>query len=77
MSEVLPKEATWIKDEAVEISPKENVVKTKKGDTITYDYLLIAVGLKPNFDKVKYLLNREVIPFIIKVARRYLDFLTR
>lgn len=77
MSEVLPKEATWIKDEAVEILPKENIVKTKKGDTITYDYLLIAVGLKPNFDKVKYLLNREVIPVIIKVARRYLDFLTR
>lgn len=54
MSDVLPKEATWLKDEAFEFSPKENVVKTKKGDTITYDYLLIAVGLQPNFDKVKY-----------------------
>lgn len=60
MSEVLPKQATWIKDEATDFLPRENVVKTKKGDTIQYDFLLIAVGLKPHFDKVKYLLNKTI-----------------
>lgn len=52
MDKVIPKNTKWIKDEAVIIDPKSNSVTTKKGDTITYEFLLVAVGLKLNYNKV-------------------------
>lgn len=50
--DVLPDNCTWVKDAAIEYRPHENVVGTKKGHTIKYDYLLIAVGLELRYDKV-------------------------
>lgn len=50
--DVIPENCTWIKDEAIEYIPKENVVGTKNGHTIKYDYLLIAVGLELRYDRV-------------------------
>lgn len=52
MESVLPSKAKWIKDEAVEIDPNDNEVKTKKGDKIKYDYLVVATGLQLDYDKV-------------------------
>lgn len=51
-ADVLPKKATWLKDSVVEFLPKENLVKTKNGKTIKYEYLLVAVGLIPHYEKV-------------------------
>lgn len=53
MKSVLPKSAKWIKDAAVKIDPKNNQVLTKDGHTITYDLLIVAVGLQLNYDKVR------------------------
>lgn len=52
MAKILPKNAKWIKDEAVRFGPKENVVMTKEGHTINYDILIVAVGLQLNYEKV-------------------------
>ncbi|KAL0893348.1 hypothetical protein ABMA27_014938 [Loxostege sticticalis] len=49
---VLPSNAKWIKDRAVSIDPKKGVVHTKNGDEIQYEYVVIAVGLKNDYDKV-------------------------
>lgn len=53
MKDVLPSNALWLKDSAVEFNPKTNSVVTAKGDLIKYDFLLIATGLKTNYDQVK------------------------
>lgn len=52
MSSVLPKKARWLKDSAKIFKPNENSVLTSSGDKITYDYLVVAVGLKLDYDKV-------------------------
>lgn len=49
---VLPGLAKWVQDEALKFDPDNNKVTTKKGDTIQYDYLVIAMGLVLNYDKV-------------------------
>lgn len=72
-SQVLPKQATWIKDKAIEFIPQENIVKTTKGDTIKYDFLLIAIGLKPHYEKVKlYIIS---LLFLIMILFRFLVLL--
>lgn len=52
MSKVLPKNATWLKDEVVEFNPSQNSVQTKNGDVVNYDFLLIASGINPAYEKV-------------------------
>lgn len=52
MKSVLPKKAKWIRDAAVKFLPQENQVITKSGHIITYDLLIVAVGLELNYDKV-------------------------
>jgi len=46
----IPKGADWIKDRAVEMAPDNNEVRTEKGTSYTYDYLLVAPGLKMDLD---------------------------
>lgn len=45
MASVMPKNADWIKDKAVSINPEKNEVKTEN-NTFSYDYLIVAPGLK-------------------------------
>jgi sulfide:quinone oxidoreductase len=52
MAKVLPKKAKWVQDAAVQFDPKNNVVYTAKGDKVEYDFLLIGVGLKLDYNRV-------------------------
>lgn len=52
MSSVLPKKAKWIKDFAAKFTPNANEVITKNGHTISYEILIIAVGLQLCYGKV-------------------------
>ncbi|XP_059473786.1 sulfide:quinone oxidoreductase, mitochondrial [Neocloeon triangulifer] len=53
MASVLPSDAHWVKDQVAEFSPKTNSVRTKGGDSIQYNFMLVAVGLKLDFHKIK------------------------
>lgn len=53
MGDVLPRKAKWLKASAAQFEPEKNAVVTSKGDVINYEYLLIAVGLELNYDKVR------------------------
>lgn len=53
MEDVLPKKAKWLKNNVMEFNPKSNSVTISNGDVISYDFLVIAVGLQLNYDKVK------------------------
>lgn len=46
MSSVMPKGVNWIKQYADKFDPENNSVKTKEGNEITYDYLVVCPGLK-------------------------------
>ncbi|XP_045771826.1 uncharacterized protein LOC123871862 [Maniola jurtina] len=49
---VLPSAAKWLQDSALSIDPKKNLLTTTKGDTISYEYLVVAVGLVNDYAKV-------------------------
>jgi len=53
MGEVLPESCDWIKDKAVAFDPKNNCVELKSGAKVHYDYLVLALGLQLDYDKVK------------------------
>lgn len=50
--DVLPKDATWIQDSVQEFDPKNSSVNLANGDTIKYDFLLLALGLETNYEKI-------------------------
>lgn len=53
MSDVMPPQADWLKTSVAGFRPEENVVVTTDGLKIKYEYLIVAVGLKVAFEKVK------------------------
>jgi NADH dehydrogenase FAD-containing subunit len=57
MKSVLPANAKWIQDAAAKFEPESNLVMTKNGDTIEYDFLLVAMGLQLRFEKVALVLE--------------------
>lgn len=59
MGSVLPKDAVWVKDEAIGFSPTENIVRTKSGSSIKYDFLVLSLGIQLNYDKVIQLNNNN------------------
>lgn len=52
MNDVLPSNAKRINDSVKHFDPKDNCVTTEKGDMIKYEYMIVAVGLQLNYDKV-------------------------
>jgi sulfide:quinone oxidoreductase len=46
MASVIPKNAYWIQDSAVAFNPEKNTVETALKGTFSYDYLIVAPGLK-------------------------------
>lgn len=48
-SSYIPSKAKWIKAEVTEFHPDENYVVTNKNEKVTYDYMVVATGLKLDF----------------------------
>lgn len=60
----IPKGADWIKDRASRILPEENEVRTESGGAYTYDYLLVAPGVKMDLDALpglKEALEKDIV----------------
>ncbi|KAG0202641.1 hypothetical protein BGX28_004901 [Mortierella sp. GBA30] len=55
MSEVMPGKAQWIKDSVTAFNPKENTVVLANGESISYEYLVVAAGIQVNWGKIKNL----------------------
>jgi NADH dehydrogenase FAD-containing subunit len=53
MGSVLPKKAEWIKDSVAEFDPDRNVIVTKGGDEIAYEFLVVAIGMQLNYNAVR------------------------
>ncbi|MBD3807235.1 MAG: NAD(P)/FAD-dependent oxidoreductase [Epsilonproteobacteria bacterium] len=52
-ADFMPDGVKWIKEKAVEFDPEKNSVKTDKGQVISYDYLVVAAGLKLDFARIE------------------------
>lgn len=57
MSSVLPKKALWLQDAVTEFKPESNKVGTKAGNDITYEYMIVALGLELHYEKINGLLE--------------------
>ena len=51
--DLIPQGATWIRDSATSLDPANNAVALATGQTVTYDYLIMAPGLSLNWDKIE------------------------
>ena len=51
--DVMLDEVTWIQQMVAEINPEKNLVITENGDEISYEFLIVAPGLKLAWDLVK------------------------
>jgi len=52
-SEVMPKDAFWIKNKVAKIQPNSKLIELADGQKIGYDYLVVATGLECRWDKIK------------------------
>ncbi len=57
----IPEGTTIIKEKAVEFDPENNKLKTESGKEVSYDYLVIAAGLKLDFSQIEGLGIGETI----------------
>ncbi|HLI59067.1 MAG TPA: FAD/NAD(P)-binding oxidoreductase [Solirubrobacteraceae bacterium] len=51
--DVLPRKATWIRQAVASFAPSENAVTLDDDSRVTYDYLVVAVGIQLNWDRIK------------------------
>ncbi|GAB6067664.1 FAD/NAD(P)-binding oxidoreductase [Methylothermus subterraneus] len=51
-ADVLPRQARWIQERVVAVDPDRQVVETQTGRKIGYDWLIVAAGLKLDWDKI-------------------------
>ena len=49
----LPKGVTLLKDKAIDFNPEANKVALESGETLTYDFLIVAAGLTLDFGAIK------------------------
>ncbi|KAJ0177455.1 hypothetical protein K1T71_007464 [Dendrolimus kikuchii] len=54
---VLPDKAIWVRDYAECVNPERNIMTTKQGHVIHYEYVVIAVGLNNDYCKVPGLIE--------------------
>ena len=52
MASLMPPQAKWVKAAVTGFHPDENFITTSAGTKIGYEYLVVALGLQVNFNKV-------------------------
>ena len=57
MKKVLPKKAEWLKTSVEKFDPDNSKVTTTEGDEISYEYLVIAMGLQLKYEMVILMVN--------------------
>lgn len=52
-ADVMPDRATWIKETVSGFSPDDNAVELESGARVTYDFLVVALGLQIDWDAIE------------------------
>uniref|UniRef100_A0A8C8U032 Sulfide quinone oxidoreductase n=1 Tax=Peromyscus maniculatus bairdii TaxID=230844 RepID=A0A8C8U032_PERMB len=50
---VIPSGVEWIQDRVAELNPDKNCIRTDNGKEISYRYLIIALGIQLDYEKIK------------------------
>ncbi|XP_028263662.1 sulfide:quinone oxidoreductase, mitochondrial [Parambassis ranga] len=50
---VMPSGVKWVKSKVQEINPDTNTVRTDDGTEISYEYLIVALGIQLHYEKIK------------------------
>lgn len=50
--DVIPSGAKWLRDSVTEFAPEANQLRTRDGETITYDYLVVSAGIQLDWKAV-------------------------
>ncbi|KAI9322307.1 hypothetical protein BX666DRAFT_1893670 [Dichotomocladium elegans] len=53
MASVVPEKADWIQQRVTKLDPDNNQVTLNNGQTVGYDYLVVAAGIQINWDQIK------------------------
>lgn len=53
MASLIPPQVQWVQTAVSEFHPDTNYVITSDGSKINYEYLVVAMGLQVNFNKVR------------------------
>lgn len=53
MASLIPQNAEWIQQRVIRLDPDNNSVGLSNGETIGYDYLVVAAGIQINWDQIK------------------------
>ena len=69
-ADYIPAGVTWIQEYITAFDPDQNHVVLKNGDTISYDYLVVALGIQIDWDRVKGL--REALAERNSVCSNYI-----
>ncbi len=56
----IPDDVRWIKDEATVFDPDRNRVKTRGGEEVVYDYLVVATGIEPHWEAIEGLTKEAI-----------------
>lgn len=51
-SAFIPEGADWIRDSVAELLPAQNAVRTASGRELTYDFLIVALGIQIDWDRI-------------------------
>ncbi len=60
MADVLPKQVRWIQERVLSVDPERQMVETEAGNRICYDWLIVAAGLKLDWEKIEGL-SKELV----------------
>lgn len=52
-ADLIPHGVRWLQDHVESFTPAENSVHTRGGETVTYDYLVVAPGIQVNWNQIK------------------------
>ncbi len=52
MADLIPAGVRWVRAEASEFRPEENIVVTRDGESLTYDALVVAPGIQINWGQI-------------------------
>ncbi|CAJ0585888.1 unnamed protein product, partial [Mesorhabditis spiculigera] len=51
--DLIPSNTKWYKNAAKSLNPEQNTVLLENGESLTYDYLIVATGIRPRYDLIK------------------------
>ena len=59
-SDFIPEDVNWIKDEVESIDPDNNTLVTRGGESVAYDYLVVAAGVDYHYEEIRGLKAEDI-----------------